>query len=444
MPALRARRVNVFIDESRVFVHGGDGGNGCMSFLREKYRPKGGPDGGNGGSGGDVVFMATEDQNTLARFSSQRHYKAKAGNHGGGVHKHGACAKELIVTVPVGTVVRDDDTGELLADLAVVGDRFLAAKGGKGGKGNAHFACPATPLPRFAEKGEPGEERWVKLELRVMADVGLTGLPNAGKSTFISRITMARPKVAAYPFTTLEPSLGVVKRPDHTSFVVADLPGLIEGAHEGTGLGDRFLKHLHRTRVILHLVDLFENEDPLAAYHSIRNEILKREGVAEKREIIVGTKMDLGDLDERLQALREGLPEAEIFGISSATGRGVEALLHRIDQVLSELPRVVEREVVVAHFTLDEPWTITREGEAWVVRGEGVERLVRMTDLANPHGVDRMHRVIRSMGIFDALEEQGIEEGDTVRIGELEFWHVPDDAPLKKRRKSRRERKGER
>lgn len=328
----------MFVDEMVIAVKGGDGGNGCMSFRREKYIPRGGPDGGDGGHGGSVYLQADESINTLHHLAGRHHYKAKRGGHGKGKQCHGKNGEELIVPVPPGTLVFDAENDMLLKDLTEVNERVCVAEGGKGGKGNTRFKSPTHQAPRECEPGEPGRERVLRLELKLMADVGLVGKPNAGKSTLLSRLSAARPKIAAYPFTTLTPSLGIVELSGYRRFVMADIPGLIEGAHEGAGLGDEFLRHIERTRIIVHVLDVcpIDDHDPAEDYRVIRGELEQYSPtLAAKREIVVANKIDLSGGDEHVRALRDELG-MDVIAISAATGTGLDVLTERIWQVLQE------------------------------------------------------------------------------------------------------------
>ena len=321
----------MFIDEVRILVKAGDGGNGCLAFRREKYVPRGGPSGGDGGRGGDVLLVANEHQNTLLHLRYNPEHKAERGRHGEGSNRTGADGHSIEVSMPVGTVVYDDDTGERLFDLAHPGDRFTVARGGRGGRGNARFATSTHQAPTEHEPGRPGEEKHLRLELKLLADVGLVGFPNAGKSTLISRISAARPKIADYPFTTLEPNLGVVELPDFKSFVVADIPGLIEGAHLGHGLGTRFLRHIERTRLLVHLVDVSpaSGRDPVEDFETVQRELASfSELLVEKPMIVVASKMDIAQDPERVESLRHHVEAQgfEFFEISSATGQGIDKL----------------------------------------------------------------------------------------------------------------------
>lgn len=333
-----------FIDEVKIFVSSGHGGRGCVSFRREKYIPRGGPNGGDGGRGGDVIFVADSQLSTLLDLRYQQQYIAQDGEHGMGRDKHGKDATNLVVRVPVGTVLKDFDTGEILCDLAHDGERFIAAKGGIGGKGNAFFKSATHQAPKFAQPGMPGEERWLKLELKLLADVGLLGFPNAGKSTLISMISASRPKIADYPFTTLVPNLGVVKVREGQSFVVADIPGIIEGAHEGHGLGLRFLKHVERTRLLIHILDPsdFTNRDMINDYEVLNRELkFYSPSLSKKPQIVVVNKMDLTEAPEKLQKfeayLKKKRKKAELFAVSAATGAGIKELIDRTFNLLAEL-----------------------------------------------------------------------------------------------------------
>jgi GTP-binding protein len=329
-----------FIDRAKIFVQGGAGGNGCVAFRREKFVPKGGPAGGDGGKGGDVVLVADRNVHTLLDFKYRRHYKAERGRHGEGNKRSGRSGEDLEIKVPVGTVVKDAETGEVLGDLTEHGQRLVVAKGGRGGRGNAAFATPTRRAPDFAEPGEPGEERWIELELKLLADVGLVGFPNAGKSTFLSRISKAKPEIADYPFTTLRPILGVAKVGDF-SFVVADIPGLIEGAHQGKGLGHEFLRHIERTKLLLHLIDLTNPEmEPEEAFEKINRELsLYSPELTQKPQIVVGTKIDALTDRSKLERLKRYFKEKgyPFFAVSAVTGEGMEELLNFVAQKLKEL-----------------------------------------------------------------------------------------------------------
>lgn len=420
----------MFYDQAKIYVRGGDGGNGIVAFRREKYIAEGGPSGGDGGNGGNVIFEADEGLRTLVDFRYQRHYKADRGEHGQSKNMHGANAADMVVRVPVGTVVKDAETGEFIADLTMHGQRELLAKGGRGGRGNARFANSANKAPGFAEKGEPGAERWVALELKVLADVGLIGFPSVGKSTLISVVSAAKPKIAEYHFTTLTPNLGMVRVDDGRSFVMADIPGLIEGAHAGAGLGHDFLRHVERTRVLVHVLDISgsEERDPLDDFAAINKELaLYNPVLARRPQVIAANKMDLPGAEENLLRLRESLgQDYEIFPMSAAIADGVQPLVYRLAEMLDtieEPPQLEDAERVVR--VSDEPrFAVRREDGAYVVEGKEVERHYAMTDFNNEEAVKRFQRIIKLMGIEAELRRQGAKEGDTVRIRELEFDFV--------------------
>lgn len=421
----------MFFDKAKIFVKGGDGGNGCVAMRREKYIPEGGPWGGDGGHGGDVVFRADEGLRTLVDFRYKRHYKADRGRHGEGKNMHGASGGDLFVRVPVGTVVRDFETGELIADLVGDGQEVVVARGGRGGRGNARFATPQNKAPKMAEKGEPGEERWLNLELKLLADVGLVGFPNAGKSTLISQVSAAKPKIANYPFTTVTPNLGVVRVDDGHSFVMADIPGLIEGAHAGVGLGHEFLRHVERTRLLVHVLDTAgsEGRDPVEDFRVTNRELsLYNTVIGERPQVIAANKIDLSGAEENLAKLREAYGNKyEIFPISALTGSGVEALVYRVSALLEELPDevpVLEETTEPVVHRAETRFTISREEGIFLVGGKEIERHVAMTDMENEEAVERLQWIIKRMGIEDALKKAGIKEGDTVKIGEFEFEYA--------------------
>jgi len=421
----------MFFDKARIFVKGGDGGNGCVAMRREKYVPEGGPWGGDGGRGGDIVFLADEGLRTLVDFRYKRHYKAERGKHGEGKNRYGSSADELVVRLPVGTVIRDEDTGELVADLVRVDQQVIVARGGRGGKGNAHFASANNKAPTLAEKGEPGEERWLTLELKLLADVGLVGFPNAGKSTLLSQVSAAKPKIANYPFTTVSPNLGVVRVEDGRSFVMADIPGLIEGAHTGAGLGHEFLRHVERTRLLVHVLDTAgsEGRDPVEDFKVTNRElILYNPVIGSRPQVIVANKMDLDESADNLERLREAFGnDYEIFPISAATGSGLDPLIYKVAALLEELPSVTPPEEETTEHIVHraEPrFSISREEGIFLVGGKEIKRHVAMTNLENDESVERLQWIFKRMGIDDALKEAGIKEGDTVKIGEFEFDYV--------------------
>jgi GTP-binding protein len=420
----------MFIDEAIIYAQSGAGGDGVAAFRREKYVPKGGPSGGDGGKGGDVVLVADRSVKTLVDFRYHPHVKAERGRHGEGSLRKGADGADAVVHVPPGTVVYDAETNELFADLVNDGDRVIVAKGGRGGRGNPHFTSPTHRAPSFAEKGEPGESRTLKIVLKLLADVGVIGFPNVGKSTFISVISAARPKVADYPFTTLVPNLGTVKIEDY-SFVVADLPGLIEGAHAGAGLGHQFLKHVERTRLLVHLLDMasVEGRDPLRDFHAINEELrLFNKELARKPQIIAANKMDIPQARENLERCEPELRRMrlEVFPISAATGEGIQPLLYAMMQRVKEMdakgaatpcqPQIVTARVIETPLEISQS-----EDGTWVVRGARVEKLIAMTDLDNDEAVARLQRRLEHLGIFRALREKGVQEGDSVRIGKAVF-----------------------
>ncbi len=418
----------MFFDEAKIHVKGGDGGNGCVSFRREKYVPFGGPNGGNGGKGGDVYLVTDPHLNTLIHFKSRTHFKASRGEHGKGKAMHGRQGDDLLIPVPPGTVAYDAESNELLADLTAEGQKALVAQGGRGGRGNAAFVTSTNQAPRLAERGEPGQERWLRLELKLIADVGLVGVPNAGKSTFLAAVSAARPKIADYPFTTLVPNLGVVAI-DDDSFVLADLPGLIEGAHRGAGLGHKFLRHVERTRVVIHLLDGI-SADPLEDFDKIDAELaLFDPRLAHKPQIVVLNKMDLPQVQALWPSVKKAMADRGLpaMSISAITGQGVVAVLRRAAGLLRELPQeeVDTGESAVFRLPEDEDaFTIAREDDAWRVRGVKVERVAAMTNWEYDEAVMRTQRILEAMGVSAALEQAGIQAGDTVYIGdiELEWW----------------------
>jgi GTP-binding protein len=425
----------VFIDEAVIEVEAGRGGDGCVSFRREKHVPRGGPDGGDGGNGGSIMLVADTHLSTLLDFHYKRRYKAGSGGHGSGSNRKGRNGKSITLHVPVGTLVYDADTGDLLADLSRPGMRFVAARGGKGGRGNAHFATPTRQTPRFAEKGLPGERRTLRLELKLLADVGIVGMPNAGKSTLISRISAAKPKIADYPFTTLVPNLGVVRYQDQ-SFVVADIPGLIEGAHAGVGLGHQFLRHVERARLLLYLLDVspFATAPPLEAFETLQRELeLYNPDLARKPALVALNKIDALAPDEResIDTVRRAIEAQgyEVFPISAYTGEGLEALLARLAQRVAELPPpepLIEPAPEVAK-PVRQPTRVYKDGEVFVVEGTLPLEIVQRTDFGNHEAVLRMQKRLKGLGVFRRLQELGAQEGDTVRIGDVELEYTPDE-----------------
>lgn len=428
----------MFVDQVKIYVKGGDGGNGMVAFRREKYVPKGGPAGGDGGKGANVVFVVEEGLRTLMDFRYQRHFKADRGEHGMSKNQHGRNSKDMIVKVPPGTVVTDAETQEVIADLTEHGQTAIIAKGGRGGRGNTRFATPANPAPELSEHGEPGQERDIVLELKLLADVGLVGFPSVGKSTLLSVVSAARPKIAEYHFTTIAPNLGMVETEDSRSFVMADLPGLIEGAHSGVGLGHQFLRHIERTRVIVHVIDMaaMEGRDPYTDYVTINKELQEYNlRLTERPQIIVANKMDMPDAEENLQRFKEQLEEDHpIFPISAVTRFGLRDLLFAIaDKVedTPEFPLSHEEEdtgvhrVLYKHEAEETEFVITRDSSGtFIVSGNAVEKLFKMTDFSRDESVRRFARQLRGMGVDEALREKGAEDGDTVKLMDYEFEFI--------------------
>lgn len=420
----------MFIDRAIIKVKSGDGGDGAVQFHREKYVAFGGPSGGDGGNGGSVYLEATHDLSTLLDFRYKKEFEAEPGAAGMSKNRHGRGAKDVVIRVPVGTVVYDADTGAVLADLSHAGDRFLAAPGGKGGRGNARFASPTNRAPTTAERGEPGVQRTLRLELKLLADVGLVGFPNAGKSTLISVISAAKPKIADYPFTTLEPQLGVVKLGDD-SVVVADIPGLIEGAHAGAGLGHEFLRHVERTRMLLHVLDLSggpEERDPLQDWAVINSELKAYSPeLASRPMVAVLNKIDLPKAQENLERVRVELENQgfAVFPISAATRQGLTELLnfvhHRISQLPPPPPFLPEAPEPAAPV---KPFELTRQDRVWVVTGDRLERMIETLDPDNTESLYRLERTLSKLGVYDALKARGVKDGDTVRVGAMEFTYV--------------------
>ncbi len=416
----------MFIDHAKVYVKGGDGGNGCVAFRREKYVPMGGPYGGDGGRGGNVIFIAEEGMTTLLDFRYRKHFKATRGNHGLGKNQHGAWGDDLLVKVPIGTLIRDDDSGELLADLTEHGQQAIIAKGGRGGKGNSHFASATHKAPSMAEKGEIGQERWINMELKLLADVGLVGYPNAGKSTLIAQVSAARPKIADYPFTTLVPNLGVVSTREHESFVIADIPGLIEGAHEGVGLGHDFLRHIERTRVLLFILDAAQTDgrDVAEDLRILQQELeLFNPQLSQRPYLIVANKMDIPEAGERFEALKQ-VHGDKILAISAVSGQGVKELIEKTYTLLQSIPKEdapAEEVRVIRRYEDEPPFKVEFTDGIYQVSGSRIENLVNMTNMDQEESLQKFQRTIDRMGLEDALRAMGIKEGDLVRIADLEF-----------------------
>jgi GTP-binding protein len=413
-------------DEAKIYVRSGSGGNGLVHFRREKYVPRGGPSGGDGGKGGDVVLVVRPTLNTLIHFNHQTHHQAENGAPGGSSDKTGRSGADLLVDVPPGTVVRDAKTGEVIADLVKPDQRVVVARGGRGGRGNARFATSTNQAPRIAEKGEPGEGRWLVLELKLLADVGIVGVPNAGKSTLLSVISNAKPKIADYPFTTLQPNLGVVVLDDR-DLVFADIPGLVEGAHLGAGLGHDFLRHVQRTRVLIHILD-GAADDPIADFHQINSELaLFDDRLAQKPQVVVLNKLDLPQAQERWPAVSAALKTLgyEAMAMSAITHEGVRDVVNQAVRLLDSLPPEVPEAAELPVYQLGEDplaFTVTREGEdRFRVSGKRIERAAAMTYWDYDQAVTRFQRILESMGITAALEAAGVRPGDTVYIGDLEL-----------------------
>ena len=418
----------MFIDEVKLELIAGSGGDGCMAFRREKFVEMGGPFGGNGGKGSDIIFKVDEGLNTLIDLRYQKQNKGKKGENGQGKGMHGAKAENIIVKVPLGTVITDLDTNLIIADLTKKDDEVVVAAGGRGGRGNIAFATKSNPAPHFAENGEPGEVRNVKVELKLLADVGLVGMPSVGKSTIISQISKAKPKIAAYHFTTLKPNLGVVKS-NNSSFVVADLPGLIEGASQGDGLGDQFLKHIERTRVIAHVIDMgaTEGRNPYDDYLIINKELEQfNPKILEKPQIIIANKMDMPDALNNLEEFKEKV-DIPIYPVRAINNEGlkevVEVLANMLDKIKKE--PLYEEEKFESHvlykFKEEKPFTIVKDNNTWIVKGEKIEKLLKMTKFNTDESANRFANKLRKYGVDDELRKLGAQEGDTIRILDFEF-----------------------
>ena len=420
----------MFVDEVEIRVEAGNGGDGCTAFRREKFVPLGGPYGGNGGHGSDIIFKVDEGLHTLLDLRYQKLIKGKKGENGKGKNQHGKGAEPLIIKVPQGTVVTDMDTGLIIADLSKKDDQEIIAKGGRGGRGNTAFKTQTNTAPDYSENGEEGEKKNLKVEVKMIADVGLVGLPSVGKSTIISMVSRSKPKIAAYHFTTLTPNLGVVKASDGRSFVMADLPGLIEGASEGEGLGDKFLKHIERTKVIAHVIDMSASEmrDPYEDYVLINKELEAfNEKLIKKPQIIVANKMDLPTAEEELAKFKEKVKDVEIFEISAATNKGLQRVIDRLADLVDEVPNspLYDDSQIESHvlykFKKEEPFTITRDDDGtWAIEGKEVERIFKMTKFSSDQAAYKFAKKLSKMGIDQKLEELGAEEGDQVRI--LDFY----------------------
>ena len=419
----------MFVDEVIINVEAGTGGNGCMAYRREKYIPMGGPFGGSGGKGSDIIFKADEGLKTLIDLRYQKKIKGNSGSNGEGKNMNGKAAEDVYVKVPVGTTVIDNTTGSVIADLTHNGEEAIIAYGGRGGRGNVSLATRSNPCPSYAENGEPGEERTIKVELKMIADVGLVGMPSVGKSTILSMISNANPKIADYHFTTLSPNLGVVKTKDN-SFVVADLPGLIEGASEGVGLGHKFLKHIERTKIIAHVIDMSsaEGRNPVEDYIKIRKELEEfSPKLLTKPEIIIANKMD-GELSkDNLKKFKEKIKNKEIFEVTAIIDEGLDKVIDKLSSMTKEIERedLYDKEKIESHvlykFKKEKPYTIVRDNDTYIIKGDIVEKLFRMTNFSTEEAYDRFSNKLRRMGVDDELISLGIKEGDTVRILDFEF-----------------------
>ncbi|MFA5408802.1 MAG: GTPase ObgE [Bacilli bacterium] len=419
----------MFVDEVTIKLEAGKGGDGCTAFRREKYVPNGGPDGGNGGRGSDIIFRADEGLRTLLDLRYKSIIKGHKGENGSGKSQNGKGAEDVLVKVPVGTIIKDADTGLIIADLTHKGDEVIVAKGGRGGRGNRAFATASRPAPDISEKGEPGELKTLKVELKLLADVGLVGMPSVGKSTILSMISASKPKIAAYHFTTLAPNLGVVKTIDNRSFVVADLPGLIEGASLGEGLGDRFLRHIERTKVIAHIIDMsaYEGRDPYEDYVTINNELKSyNASLLERPQIVIANKMDLEGAKEQLAIFKEKV-NVPIYEISAIQNVGLDRVLMALADLLDKAPIIplYKEEAFENHvlykFKKEKPFTITKEGNEWHIRSNEIERLFKMTRFSSDDATLRFAKKLRSLGIDDELKKLGAVDGDIVNILDFSF-----------------------
>lgn len=417
----------MFVDELNIKLMAGPGGDGCTSFRREKFVPMGGPDGGNGGRGASIIFKVDKSLKTLVDLSYKKIIKAPKGENGKGSNKYGKNAEDIIINVPEGTTIINKATNEVMADLINDGEEFVVAHGGRGGKGNKSFATHDVPAPKFSEKGEPGEEIEVRLELKVLADVGLVGMPSVGKSTLLSVISSSKPKIAAYHFTTLNPNLGVVKLKNGKSFVMADLPGLIEGASNGVGLGTEFLKHAMRTRIIAHVVDMGASEErnPIEDYKIIRNEVIKySEILKNKKEVVIASKMDLENGKENLEKFKKAYPDLEVIPVSSYDLSGIDEMMERLMEILDETPKedlYPKEQFKVYKYEDNKPYNIKRDGNIWIVSGKEIETLLLMTKFNEDEGALRFARKFKGMGIEDELEKLGAKPGDEVQILDYMF-----------------------
>lgn len=423
----------MFTDYVKITIKSGNGGDGAVTFRREKYVAAGGPDGGDGGRGGNIFFRVDPNANTLIDFRYTKKFKAQNGENGSGANKYGKAGEDLYIDVPIGTIIKDAETGKTVADLSKQGQIELILKGGRGGKGNSHFATATRQVPRFAEAGEDGEEKEIILELKLLADVGLLGFPNVGKSTFLSRVTDAKPKIANYHFTTIEPNLGVVKTEKGDSFVIADIPGIIEGASEGIGLGIQFLRHVERTRLLLHVIDVsgVEGRNPVQDFHTINEELKKySEKLSQRKQIIVANKIDIMQDDTGYKELEKLAKEQkiEIFKISGATGQGIKELLNRVSEVLKTLPKeeIVDEEDRVVYTLNDDSndFTVRKEDGIFIIEGKAINRLMGRINIDDNESMYYFEKSLKQLGIEAELKKQGIKEGDTVKVLNWTFeWY---------------------
>ena len=420
----------MFVDEVEIKVSAGNGGDGCTAFRREKYVELGGPFGGNGGRGSDIIFKVDEGLRTLVDLRFSKIIKGEKGENGQGKNKNGKGAKDIVIKVPPGTVVRDADTNLLICDLKEHGEEFIVAKGGRGGRGNTAFKTQSNPAPNFSERGEPGEQRNLKIELKLLADVGLVGMPSVGKSTLISKISNSKPKIAAYHFTTLNPNLGVVKTKDGRSYTVADLPGLIEGASKGDGLGDKFLKHIERTRVIAHVIDMsaIEGRDPYEDYVKIEKELKDfDEKLLKKESLIIANKMDMESSKENLEKFKEKVKDKTIFEVSALNSKGLDPVLTYIADLLDkiEVTSLEDEEeyedYILYKYKKEDPFEIIKEGDIFVLKGKQIEKLFRMNKFNSDEAVIKFAKKLTKMGVDDRLEQMGAKQGDIVKILDYEF-----------------------
>lgn len=420
----------MFVDEVIVKLFAGNGGDGCTSFRREKFEPMGGPDGGNGGRGASIYFVGDKSLKTLVDLRYHKIIKGQKGTNGKGSNKYGAASEDIYINVPLGTTVTDADTGLIVGDIVKDKETICVAKGGRGGRGNKAFATHDNPAPNFSEKGEPGEERVIKVELKMIADVGLIGLPSVGKSTILSMISGCHPKIASYHFTTLSPNLGVVKLKDNRVFTMADLPGLIEGASEGVGLGHKFLRHASRTKILAHVIDMGSEEgrDPIEDYRIITDEVRKYdEKLYKKMSIVIANKMDLEGSKENLKRFKEAYPDLKVFETSAIMNEGFDKLLTEIADMLDSIPEssTYDEDEFESHilykFKEELPFIITKEGDLWVISGEKIEKLFKMTRIENEEAAYRFAKKLKNMGVEEELERMGANRGDEVKIMDYIF-----------------------